>query len=66
MVIHATRSRVLRICERYDNYLPPAEVQQLSLLYIESLVLHSQLHPCLPSTGGIGKVVVTKVKERPI
>ncbi len=41
--------------------MPPASVEELSLLYIEGLVLHSQLHPCLPSTGAVGKVSVTKV-----
>ncbi|CAM9659199.1 unnamed protein product [Ascophyllum nodosum] len=48
----------------YDVVEPPADVLELSLLYIEGLVLHSQLHPCLPSTGGVGKVVVTKQKFR--
>lgn len=47
---------------RYDNFVPPAQVEELSLLYIEDLVLHSQLHPCLPSTGGVGKVSITKVR----
>ena len=47
---------------RYDVAEPPAQVTELSLLYIEGLVLHSQLHPCLASTGGVGKVAVTKVR----
>lgn len=45
--------------------MPPAQVEELSLLYIEGLVLHSQLHPCLASTGGVGKVSITKVGEGP-
>lgn len=49
---------------RYDVVEPPAQVSELSLLYIEGLVLHSQLHPCLPSTGGVGKVIVTKVRGK--
>ncbi|CAM9346942.1 unnamed protein product, partial [Ectocarpus fasciculatus] len=48
----------------YDVVEPPAQVEELSLLYIEGLVLHSQLHPCLPSTGPVGKVSVTKQKFR--
>eukprot|EP00752_Nemacystus_decipiens_P005636 g5100.t1 len=48
----------------YDNFVPPAQVEELSLLYIEGLVLHSQLHPCLPSTGAVGKVSITKQKFR--
>lgn len=51
---------------RYDNFVPPAQVEELSLLYIEGLVLHSQLHPCLPSTSGVGKVSITKVGEMPV
>ncbi|CAM9491773.1 unnamed protein product, partial [Hapterophycus canaliculatus] len=49
---------------RYDVAEPPAQVEELSLLYLEGLVLHSQLHPCLPSTGPVGKVSVTKQKFR--
>eukprot|EP00904_Undaria_pinnatifida_P013005 jgi/Undpi1/8835/HiC_scaffold_25.g11297.m1 len=48
----------------YDVAEPPAHVTELNLLYIEGLVLHSQLHPCLTSTGGVGKVAVTKQKFR--
>lgn len=52
-----------RLGFRYDNFVPPAQVEELSLLYIEGLVLHSQLHPCLASTGGVGKVSITKVSR---
>lgn len=50
------------VSDRYDVVEPPAQVTDLNLVFIEGLVLHSQLHPCLPSTGGVGKVLVTKVR----
>lgn len=33
------------------------------MLYIEGVVLHSVQHQCLPSTGGVGKITVTKVHD---
>lgn len=46
---------------RYDKADVPAQVTELNMLYIEGVVLHSVQHQCLPSTGGVGKVAVTKV-----
>lgn len=48
---------------RYDVVEPPAQVTELGLFYLEGLVLHSQLQPCLASTGPVGKVSVTKVSR---
>lgn len=46
---------------RYDRADVPSHITELSVLYIEGVILHSMPHQCLPSTGGVGKVVLTKV-----
>lgn len=48
----------------YDKADVPAHVTELSMLYIEGVVLHSVQHQSLPSTGGVGKITVTKQKFR--
>ncbi|KAG5192156.1 tryptophan--tRNA ligase [Tribonema minus] len=44
----------------YDKFEVPAEVTTLTLFYLEGLALHAAPHTYLPSTGGVGRIQITK------
>jgi tryptophanyl-tRNA synthetase len=48
----------------YDKFEVPASVTELTLFYLENIALHATPHSCLPSTGGVGRVQITKQKYR--
>eukprot|EP00953_Heterococcus_sp_UTEX-ZZ885_P011878 6857-Heterococcus_DN1.PRE.2 len=48
----------------YDNFEVPAEVTELSMVYIQGLSLHATPNKCLPSTKAVGSIQITKEKFR--
>jgi Ser-tRNA(Ala) deacylase AlaX len=48
----------------YDKFEVPAEVTELSMVYIQGLSLHATPNKCLPSTKGVGSIQVSIVAAR--